>query len=238
MYLLGYSLNNLSLMALTLSVGFVVDDAIVMLENIVRHMEMGESRMEAALAGVARDRLHHRLDDHLAGQPSSSRCCSWAASWAACCTSFPSPSRWRFWSRASSRSPDAHAGQPLPEELNAAGALVRAHAGDRLRFQFTWPCGADAGGHGLPVQDHAHRLHSQPGQRLCFSASPWGRRTSHSNPWRGTSAPSPRSSGRSGIFRRGIFVMGGNQAFFFAQMKPRAQRALSVDQSSSNCARS
>jgi HAE1 family hydrophobic/amphiphilic exporter-1 len=49
MYLLDYSLNNLSLMALTLSVGFVVDDAIVMLENIVRHMEMGETRMEAAL---------------------------------------------------------------------------------------------------------------------------------------------------------------------------------------------
>jgi HAE1 family hydrophobic/amphiphilic exporter-1 len=49
MYLLGYSLNNLSLMALTLSVGFVVDDAIVMLENIVRHMEMGEPRMKAAL---------------------------------------------------------------------------------------------------------------------------------------------------------------------------------------------
>src|SRR5437660_12225503 len=42
MYLLGYSLDNLSLMALTLSVGFVVDDAIVMLENIVPHMEMGE----------------------------------------------------------------------------------------------------------------------------------------------------------------------------------------------------
>jgi hydrophobic/amphiphilic exporter-1 (mainly G- bacteria), HAE1 family len=50
MYLLGYSLNNLSLMALTLSVGFVVDDAIVMLENIVRHMELGESRLEAALS--------------------------------------------------------------------------------------------------------------------------------------------------------------------------------------------
>jgi HAE1 family hydrophobic/amphiphilic exporter-1 len=47
-YLLGYSLNNLSLMALTLSVGFVVDDAIVMLENIVRHMEMGKPRLEAA----------------------------------------------------------------------------------------------------------------------------------------------------------------------------------------------
>ncbi len=49
MYLLGYSLNNLSLMALTLSVGFVVDDAIVMLENIVRYMEMGKPRMEAAI---------------------------------------------------------------------------------------------------------------------------------------------------------------------------------------------
>ena len=51
MYLLGYTVDNLSLMALTLSVGFVVDDAIVMLENIVRHMEMGEGVMEAALSG-------------------------------------------------------------------------------------------------------------------------------------------------------------------------------------------
>jgi hydrophobic/amphiphilic exporter-1 (mainly G- bacteria), HAE1 family len=51
MNLLHYSLDNLSLMALTLSVGFVVDDAIVVLENIVRHMEMGESPMVAALNG-------------------------------------------------------------------------------------------------------------------------------------------------------------------------------------------
>jgi HAE1 family hydrophobic/amphiphilic exporter-1 len=51
MRLLGYSLDNLSLMALTLSVGFIVDDAIVMLENIVRHMEMGASPMQAALEG-------------------------------------------------------------------------------------------------------------------------------------------------------------------------------------------
>ena len=51
MYLLNFSLDNLSLMALTLSVGFVVDDAIVMLENIVRHMEMGEGVFEAALNG-------------------------------------------------------------------------------------------------------------------------------------------------------------------------------------------
>jgi HAE1 family hydrophobic/amphiphilic exporter-1 len=52
MYLLGYSLNYLSLMALTLSVGFVVDDAIVMLENIVRHMELGETRMHAAVTAA------------------------------------------------------------------------------------------------------------------------------------------------------------------------------------------
>ncbi|WP_416355693.1 efflux RND transporter permease subunit [Aureimonas phyllosphaerae] len=51
MYLLGYSIDNLSLLALTLSVGLVVDDAIVMLENIVRHVEDGASPMEAALQG-------------------------------------------------------------------------------------------------------------------------------------------------------------------------------------------
>ena len=52
MYLLGYSVDNLSLMAITLSVGFVVDDAIVMLENIVRHLEMGKKPLAAALDGA------------------------------------------------------------------------------------------------------------------------------------------------------------------------------------------
>ena len=51
MYLLDFSLNNISMMALILSIGFVVDDAIVMLENIVRHIEMGEHPMQAALTG-------------------------------------------------------------------------------------------------------------------------------------------------------------------------------------------
>ncbi len=51
MYVLDYSLDNLSMMAIILSVGFVVDDAIVMLENIVRHIEMGETPIEAALKG-------------------------------------------------------------------------------------------------------------------------------------------------------------------------------------------
>ena len=52
MYLFGYSLDNLSLMALTISVGFVVDDAIVMIENIVRYIEAGDSAFEAALKGA------------------------------------------------------------------------------------------------------------------------------------------------------------------------------------------
>ena len=51
MYLMGFSVNNISLMALTLSVGFVVDDAIVMLENIMRHVEKGEPVFQAALTG-------------------------------------------------------------------------------------------------------------------------------------------------------------------------------------------
>jgi multidrug efflux pump len=51
MYLLGYSLDNLSLMALTISTGFVVDDAIVMIENIARYIEAGESPLQAALKG-------------------------------------------------------------------------------------------------------------------------------------------------------------------------------------------
>ena len=51
MYLLGYSLNNLTLMALTISTGFVVDDAIVMIENISRYIEEGETPLQAALKG-------------------------------------------------------------------------------------------------------------------------------------------------------------------------------------------
>jgi len=54
MYLCGYSLNNLSLMALTISTGFVVDDAIVMIENIARFIEQGDSPFEAALKAPSR----------------------------------------------------------------------------------------------------------------------------------------------------------------------------------------
>ena len=67
MSVFGYTVDNLSLMALTLAVGFVVDDAIVVLENIVRHMEMGKPRFEAALEGGQRNRLHCAFDDSVAG---------------------------------------------------------------------------------------------------------------------------------------------------------------------------
>ena len=66
MYLLGYSLNNLTLMALTIATGFVVDDAIVMIENIARHIEAGVTPLEAALRGSAADRIHHSFPDGIA----------------------------------------------------------------------------------------------------------------------------------------------------------------------------
>ena len=66
MYLLGYSLNNLSLMALTIATGFVVDDAIVMIENISRHIEEGEPPIAGGAQGRDADRLHHHLADGLA----------------------------------------------------------------------------------------------------------------------------------------------------------------------------
>ncbi len=66
MSLLGFSLDNLSLMALTLSVGFVVDDAIVMLENIVRHVEGGEQPYAGRAEGIGRNRLHDSVHDAVA----------------------------------------------------------------------------------------------------------------------------------------------------------------------------
>ncbi len=66
MYLLGYTLDNLSLMALTIATGFVVDDAIVVIENITRHIEDGMQPMEAALKGARGNWLHRALDEHFA----------------------------------------------------------------------------------------------------------------------------------------------------------------------------
>ena len=104
MYLLDYSLDNLSLMALTLCVGFVVDDAIVMLENIVRHMEMGKPPMRAAFEGSSEIAFTIVSMTRVARRRCSSRCCSWVAWSGGCCTSSRSPSAWRSSCRASCRS--------------------------------------------------------------------------------------------------------------------------------------
>ena len=61
MYLLGYSLDNLSLMALTISTGFVVDDAIVVIENITRHLEQGHAPLRGGAARREGDRLHRAV---------------------------------------------------------------------------------------------------------------------------------------------------------------------------------
>ncbi len=62
----GFSLNNLSLMALTIATGFVVDDAIVMIENIARYIEEGEDPLAGGAEGRGADRLHHHLADRVA----------------------------------------------------------------------------------------------------------------------------------------------------------------------------
>ena len=104
MYMLDYSLDNLSLMALTLSVGFVVDDAIVMLENIVRHIEKGEPVIRVGARGIARDRLHDSLDDALARRRVHSRALSRRTGRPALPRVRRDHRRWRSSSRASSRS--------------------------------------------------------------------------------------------------------------------------------------
>jgi HAE1 family hydrophobic/amphiphilic exporter-1 len=102
MQLFGFSLNNISLMALTLSVGFVVDDAIVMLENVVRHVEAGETPFQAALRG-SREIGFTILSITLSLVAVFIPVLLWAAWSAACSASSPSPSPSPSWCRASCR---------------------------------------------------------------------------------------------------------------------------------------
>ena len=80
MYLLGYSLNNLTLMALTISTGFVVDDAIVMIENIMRYVEEGESPLAGSAERRRADRLHDYFADCFADRRFDSAARSWEIS--------------------------------------------------------------------------------------------------------------------------------------------------------------
>ena len=68
MYLLGFSLDNFSLMALTVSTGFVVDNAIVVLENVTRHLESGDAAPDRRpCSGAQRGQLHRAFHEHFAG---------------------------------------------------------------------------------------------------------------------------------------------------------------------------
>ena len=188
MYVIGYSLDNLSLMALTLSVGFVVDDAIVMLENIVRHMEMGKTRLQAALdgskeiaftivsmtvslaavfipvffmGGVVGRLMHEFAVTITVGDPRV---------------------------RPRVAHAHAHAREPVPEGAAraaprlvlqrhgarvrrlAAGLLVVAAPDDPLQGRDDGGLGAAAGRHGVPVHDHPDGVHPQRGHRAAQRA--------------------------------------------------------------------
>ena len=183
MYLLNFSLDNLSMMALILSIGFVVDDAIVMLENIVRHIELGEQPLAGLAQGLGRDRLHHRVHDAVAGgrvHPGAVH--GRRAGPAVQGIRHHHLRRHPDFGRGL-RHPHAHAVQPVPA-LGARGEaelvlsryreVLPGHAA-RLRRVADMGAALPAGDHGrlgggpgrhsVYVRDHPQGLHPGPGHR-------------------------------------------------------------------------
>ena len=248
MYLLGYSLNNLSLMALTLSVGFVVDDAIVMLENIVRHMEMGKSRMEAALAasreigftilsmtfslvavfipvlfmaGIV-GRLLHEFSVTIvvailiSGFVSLSLTPMLGSRFLRGSGERSHGVLYRaleFGHRLTERWYEKTLAIAMRWRLATLTVAVLMLAGTVYLFK-TMPTGF------IPSQD----------SDFFFGITMGPQDISFENMARHHRAVSEIVRSFPGISDVGSFVIGGNEAFFFANMKPRAQRALSVDQ--------
>ena len=148
MRLLGYSVDMFSMMAITLSVGFIVDDAIVMIENIVRHQRDGQDSNAGRARRRKRGRLHHHLDDDLPGRRLSAHCLS---EW----NSGPPASRVRGHDfridialRVHRAHPYSDAMQPLPQLAGnrgqlvpaAFGRLLRRNAGSLSAFAGRWSC--------------------------------------------------------------------------------------------------
>jgi HAE1 family hydrophobic/amphiphilic exporter-1 len=248
MYLLGYSLNNLSLMALTLSVGFVVDDAIVMLENIVRHMEMGKSRMEAAIAasheigftivtmtislvsvfipvlfmaGIV-GRLLHEFSVTIvvailiSGFVSLSLTPMLGSRFLRSERETPHGALYRTLERGhrlTERWYELTLAIAMRFRLVTLGVAVLMLAGTVYLFK-TMPTGF------IPSQD----------SDFFFGVTQGPQDISFENMARHHRAISEIVRATPGVRDVGSFVIGGNQAFFFAQMQPRAERALSVDQ--------
>jgi len=248
MYLLGYSLNNLSLMALTLSVGFVVDDAIVMLENIVRYMEMGKGRMEAALlaskeigftiismtislvavfipvlfmGGIVGRLLHEfsvtiTIAILISGFVSLSLTPMLGSRFL---RYSHNGSHGRLYSafeaghRALASGYDYTLKKVLRHQFSTLMVAVLLLAGTVYLF-FTMPTGF------IPSQDSG----------FVFGVGMAGQDISFDSMARHLRAVADIVEKDPNVKDTGTFVMGGNQGGFFAQMKPRSERKLSVDQ--------
>ena len=253
MSLLGYTLDNLSLMALTLAVGFVVDDAIVVLENIVRHMEMGKPRMEAALEGgteiaftilsmtlslaavfipvLFMGGIVGRLVPRIRGGHHGG----------------DSDFRLRL------AQPDADAVQPFPEAAGGTqhNALYRASErvfdalARRLRldaarrdapsFRHHAGGGRNAGCDRLSVRHGAQGLHPQPGHRHHSAGTTEFRRTLPSTRWWTSRTDSvARSSQNPNVAYFAIFMAAAtassNSGAFPSRLKPRAERNSTPEQ--------
>ncbi len=248
MYLLGYSLNNLSLMALTLSVGFVVDDAIVMLENIVRHMEMGETRMRAAvlaskeigftiismtislvavfipvlfMGGIVGRLLHEfsvtiALAILISGLVSLTLTPMLGSRFLH--MDHTQRHGWLFnlFERGFNMMTSAYERtlrMALRFRLATVGVAVLLLAGTFFLFE-QMPTGF------IPSQDSG----------FFFAFTMAGQDVSYESMARHEVAISEIARHDPNVQDVGVFLMGGNQGGFFALMKPRAQRALSVDQ--------
>ena len=248
MYLLGYSLNNLSLMALTLSVGFVVDDAIVMLENIVRHMEMGETRTRAAMLaskeigftiismtislvavfipvlfmGGIIGRLLHEFSVTIALAILISGFIS--------LTFTP-----MLGSRLLRIDPGAKHGHLYRILESAFEAISRAYdrsLRDVLRYRFVTLLVAFAllGGtvYMFNIMPKGFIPSQDSGFFFAFMMGPQD--TSFESMVRHEYAASELVRNDPNVTDVGTFLMGGNQGGFFAKLKPRDQRQLTVDQ--------
>ncbi|MGO9242773.1 MAG: efflux RND transporter permease subunit [Bryobacteraceae bacterium] len=248
MYLLGYSLNYLSLMALTLSVGFVVDDAIVMLENIVRYMEMGHPRMEAALLasreigftilsmtlslvavfipvlfmqGIVGRLLHEfSVTIVVAILISGFVSLTLTPMLGSRFLRHDEGARHTLFYRAlegfhnmMARAYDATLKISLHHQFATLMLAILMLAGSLYLF-FTMPTGF------IPSQDSGFVFGvTQAGQDISFESM-----TAHHMAIVNILRQQPA------VQDIGAFVMGGNQAFFFANMKPRSERNVSVDQ--------
>ena len=206
-------------MALTIAVGFVVDDAIVVVENIYRHIEDGEPPCSGRAEGRGRNRLHRRFDQPARWSRCSFRCCSWAASSAAC--SANSPHRDGRDRRLGLRVADADADDvlalPAGREHGTHGRLYRviesgfdamlASIGARstsccATSRSRWRVLRHAGAHRRHVHLHPEGLLPDPGHRHDLRLRRGRRRTSPARDDAAAAGARPTSCAMTPMSRR------------------------------------